>query len=188
MQRLVLAISRPEVDLLIKDKVCIAKTKDTETCTHRRTFWDAASQRIPLIFLLLSQSFNHNKTPLLCRPLYIVLEDGWHTCTNTKSKWFSSLRLVRPKSGEIGSLSCVYWIKFFVSHYQDIWSCLITNTNVNTHGRTDPLLSITAWSQLGFQNVHLLWKLSSDNETTWLHSVPTKNMHICILCHVEHNA
>lgn len=101
--------------------------------THTRTFWDSASQRIPLIFLLLSQSFNHNKTPLLCRPLYIVLEDGWHTCTNTQSKCFSSLRLVRLKSGEIGSLSCMYWIKFFVSQYQDIWSCLITNANVNTH-------------------------------------------------------
>lgn len=43
----------------------------------------------------------------------------------------SSLQFVRSKYRRNRSLSCMNWIKLFVSQYQDIWSCLIMNTNRN---------------------------------------------------------
>lgn len=122
-----------DVDLLKREIrfICVPKTK---TETHAHTYRESASQRIPLIFLLLCWSFNHNKEPLLCWPLCVVLEKGWHARTQTLNA-FLLAACYRLKYREIWSLSCMNWIKLFVSHYQDIWSCLITNTNRNIRPR-----------------------------------------------------
>lgn len=74
--------------------------------THTHTKRDPASQSNSLIFLLLCWSFHHNKAPLLCWPLCIVFENGWHTQIQPHRLYRpSSLRLVMLKHIEVGSLS-----------------------------------------------------------------------------------
>lgn len=76
------------------------------THTHTHTKRDPASQSNSLIFLLLCWSFHHNKAPLLCWPLCIVFENGWHTQIQPHRLYRpSSLRLVMLKHIEVGSLS-----------------------------------------------------------------------------------
>lgn len=86
-----------------------------------------------------------------------------------------------------GSLSCMNWIKLFVSQYQDIWSCPITNTNRNILPRRNrTTFFYSSLQPTGLREYiypYMLWKVSSDNETTWLPTVQLKIcMYISIFC------
>lgn len=83
----------------------------------------------------------------------------------------SSLWLVRLKYREIGRLSCVYWIKP-ASRYMSLSYYEHKQKYPPTEETYCFLLQLEANRPFG---IYCLWKLSSDNEASWLPSALTKN-------------
>lgn len=85
------------------------------------------------------------------------------------------------------------WIKLFVSQYQDIWSCPITNTNRNILPQRNRATSVCYCLKLTGLTEHIPMHALESFIRQWNHMIadcPTKNMHvhIYILCHGRHKA